>query len=85
MQEVITIMDRLEIFAEFGLTEAKLKLWNNQRERLEKDGFYVAVIAPTGRKGENYCIIDWKLPTAQVAYVMLAISITSTMNVNRQM
>ena len=80
MQEKITIMDRLEIFAGAGLTEAKLKLWTNQQKRLERDGFDVTVIAPTARKGEHYCKIDWKQPTEQTAYGLLAISI-STMDV----
>ena len=80
----ITIMDRLEIFAESGLTEAMLKLWNNQKERLERDGFDVTVLAPTDRKGEHYCKIDWKQPTAQVAYGLLAISIATMKKIDKQ-
>ena len=83
MQEKFTIMDRLEIFAESGLTEATLKLWNNQKERLERDGFDVMVITPTDRKGENYCKIDWKHPTAQPPYGLLAMSINTMRSINQ--
>lgn len=77
MQGRLSILDRLEPHAMFGLTSTKLKLWNKQIERLEKDGFEVTVIAPTNRAGEYYCLIDWRNPTAQPAYEMLAISINT--------
>ena len=65
MQEKLSIFDRLESFASQGVTSAKLRLWDKQRKQLEGDGFEVTILASTGRKGENFCLIDWKAPTAQ--------------------
>ena len=84
MLEKITILDRLEIFAESGLTEAMLKLWNNQIERLRRDGFEVTIIAPTERKGEYYCKIDWKNPAGQTANGLLATSIATMKKVEKK-
>lgn len=78
MQSKPSILERLEGFAEYGLTYAKLRLWNKQKEQLENDGFEVSVLAPTDRKGEYFCLVDWRYPTAQVAYEMLAISYNAT-------
>ena len=82
MQEKLSIFDRLESFASQGVTSAKLRLWDKQRKQLEGDGFEVTILASTGRKGENFCLIDWKAPTAQPAYEMLAISYNPTYVVN---
>ena len=62
MMERMTIIDRLEIVAERGDTNAALKLWGAQISKLEKGGFTVAKIAPTAREGEFYCEVDWKQP-----------------------
>lgn len=77
MQGRPSVLDRLESFASYGVTSAKLRLWDKQRNQLENDGFEVCVLAATGRKGENFCLIDWRNPTAQTAYEMLAISINA--------
>ena len=62
MMERMTIIDRLEIVAERGDTNAALKLWGAQISKLEKGGFTVTKIAPTAREGELYCEVYWKQP-----------------------
>ena len=51
MMERMTIIDRLEIVAERGDTNAALKLWGAQISKLERGGFTVTKIAPTAREG----------------------------------
>ena len=77
MQGRPSVLDRWESFASYGVTSAKLRLWDKQRNQLENDGFEVCVLAATGREGENFCVIDWRNPTAQAGYEMLAISINA--------
>ena len=74
----LTILDRLDVFADCGKTSASLKLWENQFFRLRDIGFDVDPIAPSERAGEYHCRIEWAYPTGQAAYEMLGRSIQST-------
>lgn len=77
MLEKLTIIERLEMFAEAGETSATLRLWKKRIKRLVDDGFTVEIICPTIREGEFYCKIDWKHPTGEVATEMLMLTIKS--------
>ena len=77
MMEKMSIMERIEVFADAGETSAPLKLWKNQIARLEKGGFTVEKIAPTEREGEFYCDVDWKNPSGPEAQQMLRYTIRS--------
>lgn len=79
MQEKLSILNRLEIYAEAGETSAPLKLWKSQISKLEEKGFVVEKIAKTHRLGEFYCNISWAKPTISggAANEMLKLSINS--------
>lgn len=64
MTHRISIEDRLEIFAQGGLTHGfTLRLWNAKAKTLEKQGIILRNPKPTGRKGENQYEIDFSNPT----------------------
>ena len=77
MQETLSILRRLEIYAEAGETLANLKLWKPQIKKLVKDGFTIDVISPTLRRGEYSCLISWKHPNGAGASGMLNLTIKS--------
>lgn len=72
----VTIMDRIEVYANSGEISAPLKLWKSQISSLKKDGFDVSVVSPTERKGEFYCNISWKNPKGGEARYMLSATIS---------
>ena len=71
MMRKLSITERLEIFAEHGETSAPLKLWIGQITNLGAGGYTVEKIAPTERKGEFFCDVDWKSPKGEDAQQML--------------
>lgn len=71
MLEKLTILDRLEIYADDGRTNAPLKLWGDQIKSLRKAGFTVDVLGRTDRYGEFNCDIFWLEPTGSQASYML--------------
>lgn len=75
----MTVLDRLELYADAGETSAPLKLWKNQILQLRKDGFTVEEIAPTERRAEYFCTIDWSQPNIpeSLANEMLKMSINA--------
>ena len=59
----ITLLERLEVFAEGGVLNGfTLRLWDKQAERLKKEGILLKNPQPTGRKGENRYEIDFSSP-----------------------
>lgn len=63
MTHRITIEERLEIFAQGGLTHGfTLRLWDSKAKALEKQGIVLRNPKPTGRKGEKQYEIDFSLP-----------------------
>ena len=63
MTHRITIEERLEVFAQGGLTHGfTLRLWDSKAKSLEKQGIVLSNPKPTGRKGENQYEIDFSLP-----------------------
>ena len=79
MQEKLSVLNRLEIFAEAGETSAPLKLWKSQIKKLQAEGFTVEIITKTQRFGEFYCNISWAKPTISdgSANELLKLSINS--------
>ena len=77
MLERLTVERRLEIYAENGETSAPLKLWKSTIPKLREAGCTVDIIAPTERKGEYYCNVDWKMPHGQGAYALLRLTIAA--------
>ena len=77
MLERLTVERRLEINAESGESSATLKLWKSTILKLRKGGLTVDIIAPTERKGEYYCNVDWKKPRGQWAYALLRLTIAA--------
>ena len=63
MTHRITIEERLEIFAQGGLTGGfTLKLWKSKAKSLEKQGIVLFNPKPTGRNGEMKYEIDYSVP-----------------------
>lgn len=77
MIDQVPIVDRLKVYAEDGRTSAPLRLWKGQIKKLEKEGFFVFIKAPTKRYGEFSCTISWKYPKGDHAAHMLAITISA--------
>lgn len=71
MPHQLSIMERLEIYAEAGETSAPLKLWSSQISKLEKGGFLVEKIAPIEGGKRFFCEINWKNPKGTEAQQML--------------
>ena len=61
MQEKKSVLEWLEMYAEYGLKTAKRRLWKAEIKKLESMGFEVTA-KPTNRRFEYYCIIDWHNP-----------------------
>lgn len=71
MTERLSVLERLEFFAEEGETKAGLILWKRQIIALEKGGFTVKTIAQADIKNRFYCIVNWEQPHGKDALKML--------------
>ena len=64
MSSHITIEERLEIFAQRGMTHGfSLKLWPSKAKALRREGIVLSNPRPTGRRGEKRFDINFSNPT----------------------